>query len=150
MIPEATAIACDLAKTFEGLRLRPYLCPAGIPTIGYGATYYIDKRPVALTDPAISKDAAERLLTVTMGNIYVAGAYSLCPTADTPARLAALGDFAFNLGLSRLKSSTLRKRVLDGDWTGAHTEILKWTRGGGKILPGLVRRRIAEAALLTG
>lgn len=148
MIEEATPIACALARPFEGLRLRPYLCPAGIPSIGYGATYYLDGRPVTLKDPPISREAAERLLVVTMGRVYVAGAARLCPAADTPGRLAALGDFAFNLGLARLKASTLRKRVQAGDWPGARAELAKWTRGGGRVLPGLVRRRAAEAEMM--
>jgi lysozyme len=148
VIDEATPIACALARPFEGLRLRPYLCPAGIPSIGYGATYYLDGRPVTLNDPPISREAAERLLVVTMARVYVAGALRLCPTVGTARRLAGLGDFGFNLGLTRLKASTLRKRVLAGDWLGARAELSKWTRGGGRVLPGLVRRRAAEAATL--
>jgi lysozyme len=57
-------------------------------------------------------------------------------------------DFAYNLGVARYRASTLRKRVDDGDWEDAKAQLALWTRGGGRVLPGLVRRRAAEAALL--
>jgi lysozyme len=63
--------------------------------------------------------------------------------------LAAVTDFAFNLGLARLKGSTLRRRLVAGDMAGAANELRKWTRGGGRVLPGLVLRREAEVALLS-
>lgn len=147
---DALSIACALARRFEGLRLRAYLCPAGIPSIGYGATFYLDGRPVRLGDQPISVDAAERLLVRSMETIYLPATLKLCPTADTPGRLGALVDFTFNLGPARLKTSTLRKRALARDWQGATQELLKWTRGGGRVLPGLVARRAAEAAFMAG
>jgi lysozyme len=57
-------------------------------------------------------------------------------------------DFAYNLGVARYRASTLRKRINEDDFEGAKVELKKWIRGGGKVLPGLVRRRQAEAALL--
>jgi len=78
---------------------------------------------------------------------FVAGTLKLCPGVDGP-RLAALADFSYNLGLTRLKGSTLRRKVLAGDWDAAAVEIRKWTRGGSRVLPGLVLRREAEARLL--
>ena len=148
MIDEALPIACALARRFEGFRARPYMCPAGIPTIGYGATYYLDGRQVKLTDPPVSREAAERMLLVMMSRNYLAPTLRMAPNVDTPGRLAALADFAFNLGLARLKGSTLRRRALAGDWRGVRVELAKWTRGGGRVLPGLVTRRAAEAALV--
>jgi lysozyme len=65
-----------------------------------------------------------------------------------PTRLAAITDFAFNLGLGRLQTSTLRRKVNAEDWEAAKEQLMKWTRGGGRVLPGLVRRRDAEAKLL--
>jgi lysozyme len=62
--------------------------------------------------------------------------------------MAAITDFAFNLGLTRLKASTLRRRLRAGDLAGAAAELRKWVRGGGRVLAGLVLRREAEAALL--
>lgn len=136
-----------LCRRFEGWRSRPYLCPANVWTIGYGATHYLDGRTVKPIDPPITQETGERLLMRQIEATYLPGALALCPTADTDGRRAALGDFAFNLGLTRLKGSTLRKRVLAGDWDGARTELMKWTRGGGKVLPGLVARRKAEVDL---
>jgi lysozyme len=62
--------------------------------------------------------------------------------------LAAVSDFTFNLGAGKLRASTLRRRLLAEDWEGAPHELRKWVFGGGKKLPGLVRRRAAEAALI--
>ena len=139
-----------LVRLFEGLILRPYLCPAGIWTIGLGSTYYADGRKVKPTDPPISEAAAVRLAERIIMGIYLPAAIKLCPTADTFARQAALGDFCFNLGPTRLAGSTLRKRVLEGDWEAACDELAKWNRGGGRVLPGLVRRRAAEIRKVRG
>lgn len=144
----AGQITKALCRRFEGLRLRAYVCPAGVPSIGYGATTYLDGRPVQLADPPISADTAERLLERQVMGLYLPSAIRQCPTANTFARTAALADFAFNLGPTRLKASTLRKLALAGDWEGAAAEALKWNRGGGRVLPGLVLRCQARAALL--
>jgi len=71
----------------------------------------------------------------------------LCPTLEGDS-LSAIADFAYNLGTGRLKASTLRRKLNAGDIEGAKQELMKWTRGGGRVLPGLVARRAAEAALL--
>jgi lysozyme len=143
----AAEIMAGLCRRFEGWRSRPYLCPANVWTIGYGATHYLNGQTVKPTDAPITKETGERLLQKQITGTYLPGALALCPTADTEGRKAALGDFAFNLGLTRLKGSTLRRRVLAGDWDGARVELAKWTRGGGKVLPGLVARRKAEIDL---
>ena len=141
-------VASLLARRFEGLYLRPYLCPAGVPTIGYGATYYEDGSRVQLTDPTITKERAEGLLLWMLRTVYLPGVMRLCPGVLDPALLGVLVDFSFNLGLGRLKSSTLRKKVNLGDRDAVPTELRKWTIGGGKVLRGLVARREAEIALL--
>ncbi len=141
-------LAAGLCRRFEGLYLRPYLCPAGVPTIGYGATRYVDGRPVLLTDPPITRDAAERMLRLQIERTYLPAVQTLCPGVDG-ARLAALTDFAFNLGVGALRASTLRRRVLAGDWAAVPGELRRWVRGGGRVLPGLVRRREAEIVLIT-
>lgn len=143
----AADIVAALCRRFEGWRSRPYVCPAGVPTIGYGATHYLDGRRVTMADPPISRETGERLLMRQITGTYLPGALALCPMADTDGRKAAMADFAFNLGLTRLKGSTLRRRVLAGDWEGARTELMRWTRGGGRVLPGLVARRRAEVDL---
>ena len=146
---EAIALAAGLCRQFEGLRLTPYLCPAGIPTIGYGSTRYADGRAVTLKDPPITAAQAEDLLLLTLRRDYLAGVLKVSPRlADKPRALAAIMDFAYNLGLARYESSTLRKRVDAGDWPGARAELGKWVRGGGQVLTGLVARRAAEAKLM--
>lgn len=137
-----------MIKRFEGLHLKPYLCPAGVATVGFGSTYYLDGRPVTLKDPPITKPTAEIMLLELVKTVYLPAVVKLCPSIDNPDRLAALIDFAFNLGSGNLKASTLRKRVNTGDWDAAGIEIMKWTKAGGKVLKGLVRRREAEKALL--
>lgn len=141
-------LAAALCRRFEGLYLRPYLCPAGVPTIGYGATRYVDGRPVLLTDPPITRSAAERMLALQIERTYLPAVQALCPGVDG-ARLAALTDFAFNLGAGALRASTLRRRVLAGDWDAVPGELRRWVRAGGRVLPGLVRRREAEIELIT-
>lgn len=145
---DAVTIAAALARRFEGLYLKPYICPAGVPTIGYGATFYENGERVTLRDTPITKERAEALLLWMIRTQYMPAVIKLCPEVDNPKRLAALIDFAFNLGVGRLKSSTLRKRVNAGEWDLVPAELRKWTRGGGKILRGLVLRREAEIQLI--
>lgn len=138
-----------LLRRFEGVRLRPYLCPAGKPTIAVGATQYEDGTPVKLTDPPISLERAEELLDHD-APVYAQAALNLSPNlAPHREKHAAIGDFCYNLGTTRYKSSTLRKRVAEGDWEAAAKEVEKWVWGGGKKLPGLVRRCAVRASLLT-
>ena len=144
----AVRVAAVLIRRFEGLYLRPYLCPAGVPTIGYGSTRYLDGRAVELTDPAITRATAELLLLRTVMNTYLPSVLRLCPGVDSPDRLAALIDFCYNLGGRSLKASTLRKRVNSGRWAEVPAEFRKWNKGGGRVLRGLVLRREAEVELI--
>ena len=145
---DAVQVAAALARRFEGLRLSPYLCSAGVATIGYGATYYDDGISVTLKDPPITRERAEAILLWMVRRVYLPAVMKLCPAVDKPERIAALIDFTFNLGVGRLKGSTLRKRVNAGDWEAVPAELRKWTRGGGVVLRGLVIRREAEIALI--
>ena len=144
---EAVLVTAALCRQFEGLYLRPYLCPAGVATIGYGATRYPTGVRVSLADPAITRERAEELLQWEIRTVCLPAVERYCPGLDMRPR-AALMDFVFNLGTGRLYASTLRKRVNEQDWDGATTELAKWVRGGGRVLPGLVKRRAAEALLL--
>jgi len=149
MIYDALEISVELCKRFEGFRAKPYLCPAGVPTIGYGATYYFDGTKVTLEDPPVEEIVAEELLREMLGNIYMVGILRVSPKVIGNANiLAALTDFAYNLGVPRYRASTLRKRIDIEDWERAATEIRRWNRGGGRILKGLVLRREAEAQLI--
>lgn len=148
MESEALRIALAICRRFEGCYLTPYLCPAGVVTVGYGTTRYPDGRAVALSDPPITRPAAELLLVREMRDRYLPSVLRLCPGVDTAPRLAALLDFAYNCGLGALRASTLRRRVNAGRWEDVPAELAKWCRGGGKVLRGLQRRRAAEAALI--
>jgi lysozyme len=142
------AVAAALARRFEGLYLTPYLCPAGVPTVGYGATFYEDGSRVRLSDDRITKDRAEALLLWSVRTIYLPAVAKLCPGVQDPGLLAALIDFTFNLGAGRLQSSTLRRVVNAGQHDQVPTELRKWVRGGGRVLRGLVLRREAEIGVL--
>ena len=146
--PSAEEVALELIKRFEGCYLRPYLCPAGVPTIGYGATYYEDGRRVTLADPPITKARATELLVWMLRARYLLAVRKLCPGIDTPNRLAAIIDFTFNLGDGNLRTSTLRRRINAGRWDDVPAELRKWDKAGGRVLRGLSLRREAEAALI--
>lgn len=148
MIEQAVKVAAALARRFEGCYLRPYLCPAGVPTIGYGATYYEDGTRVTLFDPQIARERAESLLLWMVRTRYLPVVLRLCPGIDNPERLAAIIDFTFNLGAGNLQASTLRRRINAGQWDDVPGELRKWIKGGGRVLAGLVKRREAEVALL--
>jgi lysozyme len=145
---EVIDIAADLCRHFEGFSAKPYICPAGYPTIGYGSCFYPDGRRVTMSDPAITMEQADGLLHADLLNFYNS-VVSFCPgVVGQSRRAAALLDFTYNLGAARLKASTLRRRVNEGDWDQAKVELMRWVRGGGRILPGLVRRRQAEVNLI--
>jgi len=142
-------VATQLCREFEGWRSKPYLCAAGVPTIAFGATRYQDGRSVTLKDAPITREAGEELLRWHLEQECLPAVLRLCPSLIAhPAAANALCSFVFNLGAGRLQSSTLRRRINQGDWAGAKEQIMRWTRGGGRVLPGLVRRRQAEAALI--
>lgn len=147
-IPRGVDQAAALIKLFEGFRAAPYLCPAGKPTIGYGSTVYPDGRAVTLRDPPIGMEEAERMVLLDIYIMRLPAVLRLCPGVDTAGRLAALIDFAYNLGAANLESSTLRRRVNAGAWSEVPAELRRWVYGGGRKLPGLVARREAEAALI--
>lgn len=144
-------LAAALCRQFEGYRAKPYLCPAGVPTIGYGSTYYADGRKVTLEDALMSEPDARALLMYELQHTYLPGTLRQCPSLIADERKCnAIVDFCYNLGIGRLQTSTLKRKINAGDWEGAREQLMLWTRGGGKVLPGLVRRREAEKALLFG
>jgi lysozyme len=143
-------IAAALCKQFEGYRGKPYLCPAGVATIGYGSTYYADGRKVTLTDAPMSEPDAAALLLQELHHTYLPAVLRQCPILLTDERKCnAIVDFAYNLGTGRLQTSTLKRRINAQDWEGAKEQLMLWTKGGGRVLPGLVKRRSAESALLS-
>lgn len=147
-VPQA---AIQLAKRFEGFckvakadpaHARPYVCPAGFWTIGFGHLCEPTHSPI--TEAEAEVYLARDLQTA------LAAALRYCPVLATEpeGRLAAIVDFTFNLGAGRLQTSTLRRRVNQREWAAAGSELRRWVYGGGKVLPGLMARRSAEAAML--
>lgn len=138
--------AVALIKKYEGFRSTPYLCPANVPTIGYGTTVYPDGRKVSLTDKPVREAQAELFLEHEVAKCAQA-IRSLIKVPVTDNQRAALISFAYNVGVGALKSSTLLKMLNAGDTHGAAQQFKRWTRGGGKVLNGLVRRREEEMEL---
>jgi lysozyme len=137
----------DLIKSFEGLYLKPYLCPANVPTIGYGNTFYENGNKVTLKDPIITEARAIELLMSELG-MYEQKVDSYCVDTINQNQFDALVSFCYNVGPGNLKSSTLLKKVnANPNDPTIRTEFLKWNKGGGKVLAGLTRRRTAEANL---
>ena len=142
-------LATSLCKQFEGFRSKPYLCPANVATIGYGSTYYADGRKVTLQDSPIDEPTASALLMHELEHTYLQGVLRNCPILMTDERKCnAIVDFCYNLGTGRLQTSTLKRKINAQDWEGAKEQLMLWNKGGGKVLAGLTKRRVAECALL--
>lgn len=149
MVDDAVAVLLALLERFEGLYLRPYLCPAGVWTIGLGTTRYPNGRPVRPTDPPITRARAYEIAEHQVRAQYLPNALRACRgKLNTAGRMAAIGSFGYNLGNGALLASTMLKRILADRWSDVPKELSKWVRGGGRVLPGLVKRRAAEAALI--
>jgi len=155
VIDTVGAAGLNLIKQKEGFEATPYLCPAKVPTIGYGATYYpkdysvvaLRGKRVKLSDPAISELAASTLLT-NMLDSYEKGVNSFTRDDINQNQFDALVSFAYNLGIAGLKSSTLLKKVnKNPNDPTIRIEFMKWTYANGKQLKGLVVRRKQEADL---
>jgi lysozyme len=131
----------DLVKSFEGLKLRAYLCPAKVWTIGFGST-----GPHVTPGKVITEAQANDLLQDDLDRFEKA-VTRLVTVPLTQNQYDALVSFAFNVGISALERSTLLKRVNAKLFDQAKAEFAKWNRAGGRPLAGLTRRRAAEAAL---
>ena len=100
-------------------------------------------------DPPISRETAEQWLITELKANYMRGVLKASPGLIAyPKALGAMADFAYNLGVGRYRSSTLRRKINEQDWDGAKEQLMLWIRGGGKLLPGLVKRRQAECRFL--
>lgn len=137
----------ELIKKFEGFKSRPYLCPAGVPTIGWGNTTYSDGRRVKLSDPPINESVADTLLFDIL-KTFEGGVTKLVKSKINQNQFDALVSFAFNAGLGNLGRSTLLKKVnINPQDKTIRDEFLRWNKAGGRVLAGLTRRREAEANL---
>ena len=135
----------NLIASFEGLSLVPYKDSVGIPTIGYGNTYYPDGRKVKMTDPKITKAYAMELLKVTADKFAIS-VWGFTDKPLTQNKFNALVSFAYNVGIGNYRKSTLLKKVKSNP--NDHSiiaELLKWNKAGGKVIPGLTNRRKKEA-----
>lgn len=137
MIPQELI---DMVKRFEGCRLKAYYDDAGVLTCGWGAT-----GPDITPSTVWTQEQADKRMIEDIERHYV-GAQLLVPGLESH-KMSAVGDFAYNLGLTRFQGSTLRRKILKKDFQGASQEFKKWVRAGGRILPGLVARRECERKL---
>ena len=157
----------DLMHRFEGCRNKPYLCPAHIWTIGYGHVLYQEQirlpmvrvegketpmirkeMPLKSEDNRVwSKEEINQLFADDISS-FERGVLRLVPgVVGRQGSFDALVSISFNFGLGNLQRSTIRMKANRGDWDGAADAFRVWTKGGGKVLPGLVKRREAEIAL---
>ena len=147
-----------MIKHHEGVRVKPYLCPAGLHTVGVGHVLYPEqaKLPVAERLQFSLKDADRRIWTMDEVDAILAkdlerferGVARYCPVALTSQGIFdALVSFSFNVGLGNLQRSGLRMKTNRGEYTEAAEEFMKWTKAGGRVLPGLVKRRQDERAM---
>lgn len=138
-----TPVGMALIQRFEGFVAKPYLCPAGFLTVGYGHRVHLSERKAM--EGGITKAVAEELL---LRDVAAAGSAVLrlieVPLLDS--QYDALVSFTFNLGSAALQRSTLRQKINRNEHLDVPAELLKWVWAGGRKLPGLVARRAAEGA----
>ena len=149
--------AIQMIKHHEGVKTKPYRCPAFLWTVGVGHVIDPAHTRVKLEDrkQLPIPDGWDRVLTMEEVDAilksdlrkFEAGVQRLCPTGLSQHRLDALVSFSFNVGLGNLQRSTIRMKHNRGDFEGAGEAFLVWTKAGGKVLPGLVKRRNDERAL---
>jgi len=148
--PSAAKIAAEVIKEFEGYSSEPYLCPANIPTIGYGNTMYANGERVTMEDPEIDQSEAEKMLLDTIKTVEKQ--VKNVVEVKLPAhKLAALISFTYNVGIGNFSNSTLLAWLNSNpDFPRIPEQFRRWNKGGGKVLNGLIRRREAEVALWIG
>ena len=147
----------EMIKHHEGVRTKPYQCPALLWTVGVG--HVIDPMHGRLKleerknlpipsgwDRTLSMGEVDDILKNDLAR-FEQGVSRLCPIALTQGQFDALVSFSFNVGLGNLQRSTIRMKVNRGDFEGASESFLDWTKAGGKVLKGLVNRRNDEKAL---
>jgi lysozyme len=151
--------ALKMIRHHEGVRQRPYRCPAKLWTIGVGHVLYPrqgalkieerDSTPLEYKDDrTFSMEEVDDILRDDL-NRFERGVERFCPVPLTQGQFDALVSFSFNLGLGVLQRSTLRRKLLRQDRQAAAKEILKYNKAGGQVLKGLTRRREAEYRMFT-
>lgn len=148
----------QMIKHHEGVKLKPYKCPAGLWTVGVGHVMYPEQAKLPMAERLAFPLKFEDFHVWTMAQVddllaqdlvrFERGVARLCPNAvERQGRFDSLVSFSFNVGLGSLQRSSIRMRTNRGDFAGAAEEFMKWTKAGGKVLPGLVRRRTDERRL---
>jgi lysozyme len=151
--PEAIKVICH----HEGIRYKPYRCPALLHTVGVGHVMYPEQAKLPMAERMnfalrpednrqFTKEEVDGILRFDLAR-FERGVAQFCPVPLTQGMFDGLVSFAFNVGLGTLQRSTLRQKLLRGDKAGAGEEFLKYCMAGGKILKGLQNRRIDERAL---
>lgn len=140
----ATAHAVPIVKRWEGCRLEAYLCPAGIWTIGWGAT-----GPGIVKGLRWTQAQADDRLALDLDR-FLKGVRSVLKRPATDAQLGAMTSLAYNIGVGAFKDSTLLRKFNAGDIAGAAAEFPKWKRSNGVVLKGLVDRRADERRVFLG
>ena len=150
--------AIQMIKHHEGVRTKPYRCPALLWTVGVGhvidpshtAVKYEERKSLPIPagwDRVLSMGEVDSILAQDLGR-FERGVLRLCPAAiDRQGVFDSLVSFSFNVGLGNLQRSGLRMKTNRGDFDEAADEFLKWTKAAGRVLPGLVKRRKDEQAL---
>jgi len=135
-----------IIRKYEGLKLQAYICPSGLPTIGFGATFYENGTRVQMGDK-ISRDRADQLLMFQV-KLFADDVRRTVKSNINENQRGALVSFCFNVGGAAFAKSTLARKVnANPSDPTIRNEFMRWTRGGGKVLPGLVKRREEEANL---
>jgi lysozyme len=137
----ATETLITIVASFEGFRAKAYKCPAGVWTIGYGETKGV-KPGDTTTEPEAREQLARRLDEFQQGVVK-----SLAGATYTQNQLDAMTSLAYNIGLSAFQRSSVCRHHRTRDYTAAKASFAMWVKAAGKTLPGLVRRREAEAKL---
>jgi len=146
-----------MIRHHEGVRFKPYQCPAKLWTIGVGHVLYPNQIKILLAERGayalhpednrtFTKEEVDAILRADLDR-FERGVERFCPVALTQGMFDSLVSFSFNVGLGTLQRSTLRQKVIRGDKEGAAEELLKYCMAGGKVLKGLQNRRIDERAL---
>lgn len=142
----------NFIKEWEGCKKNPYLCPAGVPTIGVGFTTYLDGTKVTLNDPPLDDIQIDRILNQKLDEftkqVKMILGDTLCVTLPKEA-IDALISIAYNIGVGAFAKSTLLKRVKadKNNLGGIEDGFLMWVKAGGKVVDGLKNRRRAEFAM---
>jgi lysozyme len=149
--------AIEMVKHHEGVRFKPYRCPARLYTVGVGHVMYPEQGKLKIEDRdgfplrpednrVWTKDEVDAILKADLAR-FEKGVATYCTVPLTQGMFDALVSFSFNVGLGTLQRSTLRSKLNRGDKLGAAEELLKYCLAGGKILKGLQNRRIDERAM---